>query len=67
MKYLIQLVTIVSFIWLVNPILQDKRDQQRCMYIRQKESLSELERHNRGVGKLLATEIAFLEAYKACH
>ena len=66
MKYFILILGIISSIWFVNPILQAKRDQQRCMSIRQKESLSEFEIHGRGVGKLLATEIAFLEAYKTC-
>ena len=67
MKYFILIVSISSFIWFVNPIVQEKRDKQRCMSIHQKQSLSEFEIHGRGIGKLFPNEIAFLEAYKACH
>jgi len=55
------------FVWWINPVLQEKRDKQKCMAIQEKQSLSEFEIHGRGAGFLLAKEVAFLEAYKACH
>ena len=67
MKYLTMIVSIIMFVWWINPVLQEKRDKQKCMAIQEKQSLSEFEIHGRGAGFLLAKEVAFLEAYKACH
>tara|TARA_B100000579_G_scaffold287347_1_gene238316 strand:- start:551 stop:754 length:204 start_codon:yes stop_codon:yes gene_type:complete len=67
MKYTFLIISSIIFIWWVNPLLQEKRDIQKCMSIYQKESLAEFEIHGRGAGPLLAQEVIFLEAYKACH
>tara|TARA_Y100001968_G_scaffold92746_1_gene83381 strand:+ start:2102 stop:2305 length:204 start_codon:yes stop_codon:yes gene_type:complete len=67
MKYSALLISVILFIWWINPVLQEKRDIQICMSIHKKESLADFEIHGRGVGTLTAREVAFLEAYKACH
>ncbi len=67
MKYSIMFISIIMLVWWINPILQEKRDIQKCMSIYKKESLAEFKIHARGSGPLLAKEVVFLEAYKACH